>query len=144
VPKFSRLIRVSVRVVTGLLALELLGYSIFHAGPCACLETNSSSGMGLRPDHRYGRLLSVHQEWAWRQTFMCDMSAPGRAVLPHSLVSVWSRTPLDKVAWRENCWAKERAYLLWVRQCRCLVQYQPVRLLSVRAFAVPLPRAFAG
>ena len=41
-PKFDRLIRISVRVVTGLLALGLLGYSIFHAGPSNGQDSSST------------------------------------------------------------------------------------------------------
>ena len=46
-PDFDRLIRISVRVVTGLLGLGLLGYSIFHAGPALVWKQIHAVGWGL-------------------------------------------------------------------------------------------------
>jgi hypothetical protein len=46
-PQFGRLIRISVRVVTGLLALGLLGYSIFHAGPALAWKQIHAVKWGL-------------------------------------------------------------------------------------------------
>jgi hypothetical protein len=74
-PKFDRLIRVSVRVVTGLLALGPLGYSIFYAGPTVVWKQIHAVGWGLGVIIVMGGFSQFTKTWAWRQACMCDISA---------------------------------------------------------------------
>jgi hypothetical protein len=74
-PKFDRLIRISLRVVTGLLGLGLLGYSIFHAGPALVWKQIHAVGWGLGVIIVMGGVSQFTKAWAWRQACMCDISA---------------------------------------------------------------------
>jgi hypothetical protein len=74
-PKFDRLIRISVRVVIGLLALGLLSYSIFHAGPALVWKQIHAVGWGLGVIIVMGGFSQFTKTWAWRQACMSDISA---------------------------------------------------------------------
>lgn len=87
-PKFKPLIRVSVRVVTGLLAFGLLGYSIFHAGPELVRKQIHAVGWGLAVIIVMGGFSQFTKAWAWRQACKCDVSAlPWSRSLAVQLVS---------------------------------------------------------
>jgi hypothetical protein len=108
-PKFDRLIRVSVRVVTGMLALGLLGYSIFHASPALVGKQIHTVGWGLGVIIVMGGFSQFTKTWAWRQACMSDISALSWS---RSLAAQLISDAIGQVGMAGNCSAKECAYLL--------------------------------
>ena len=74
IPKFATLTRVSVRFFAVLLALGLLVYLVFRVGPQEVWNQLHAVGWGLALIISLGGFSQVIKTWAWRQTFMCDIS----------------------------------------------------------------------
>ena len=88
-PKLQALTRISVRFVSALLGVGLLGSLVFRTGPGVVWEQVQTVGWGLFLIIILGGFSQLVKTWAWRQTFTCDIRGlPGPAVWARS----WSPT----------------------------------------------------
>ncbi len=74
VPKFESLTRLSLRFFAVLLGFGLLGYLVFRTGPGDVWKQVQAVGWGLAVIIILGGFSQLIKTWAWRQTFMCDIS----------------------------------------------------------------------
>jgi Lysylphosphatidylglycerol synthase TM region len=74
VPKFQFLTRLSLRFFAVLLGLILMGYLVFRTGPGGVWKQLQAVGWGLALIIILGGFSQLIKTWAWRQTFMRDIS----------------------------------------------------------------------
>ena len=74
VPKFDFLTRLSLRFFAVLLGFSLIGYLVFRTGPGDVWKQLQTVGWGLGLIISLGGFSQLIKTWAWRQTFMCDIS----------------------------------------------------------------------
>jgi Lysylphosphatidylglycerol synthase TM region len=74
VSKFQFLTRLSLRFFAVLLGLSLMGYLVFRTGPGGVWKQIQAVGWGLALIIILGGFSQLIKTWAWRQTFMCDIS----------------------------------------------------------------------
>jgi hypothetical protein len=72
--KFQFLTRLSLRFFAVLFGLSLMGYLMFRTGPGGVWKQVQTVGWGLALIITLGGFSQFIKTWAWRQTFMCDIS----------------------------------------------------------------------
>ncbi len=73
--QFRSLARPLIRIFTALIGPGLLAYLVFLANPALIWRQAHSVGWGLLLIIILGALPQLVRTWAWRQAFMCDISA---------------------------------------------------------------------
>lgn len=73
--RIRQLIWISCRLLTPLIGAGLLGYMVFRTGSEAVWKQIQGVGWGVGVIIMLGGLAQLVKTWAWRQTFVCDISA---------------------------------------------------------------------
>ena len=75
VPKLRYLIRISLRLFAALFGVGVVGYLVFRTGPGGVWKQVQAVGWGLVLIIILGGFGQFIKAWAWRQAFVCDISA---------------------------------------------------------------------